>query len=140
MKYELNRKRLRDIRHLQGKTLEDVSKDLHVSISRLSRYERGSQDIMVNFLMRLCNYYGVSVTDVIDVVFDEGEERVRDPKRIPEILSQLTLYWNNHPDLRLFQVFNNIGFDSKEDNFYVEDDDVLKRLLQANEVDEYERR
>ena len=138
MKYEMNYKRLRDIRHRQEKTLEDVSKDLHVSVSRFSKYEHGKVDMDVDFVMKLCNYYGVSILSVVDVIYDEGEEKIRNPERIPKILSQLELYWYRHPDYRLFQLLNAIGFDSKKDNFYVEDDKVLSQLCFMNGVKDCE--
>lgn len=50
---------------------------------------------------------------------------MRDPKRIDPFLKRLSAVWKANPDLRLGQlVVNALG----PDPFYVEDDDLLRRL------------
>jgi len=60
---------------------------------------------------------------------------VRDPKRIPQIMSEFESFWNQYPDLRFFQVVdllaNLAGY--PEDPYYCEDDDLLKELEIKNE-------
>ena len=50
--------------------------------------------------------------------------RLRDPKRIDTILSQIKVYWKNHPDLRFGQVVASIHsqIGLERDMFNVEDD------------------
>lgn len=61
---------------------------------------------------------------------------MRDPNRIPRILSLLTAIWRDTPDLRLGQIVENARSLaaplSKADTFYVEDDIIeegLRKLL-----------
>jgi len=52
---------------------------------------------------------------------------MRDLNRIKPIIDTVTQVWNKHPDLRLGQMLENLtGYD--EDLYYVEDDELLKRL------------
>lgn len=58
---------------------------------------------------------------------------MRDPKRIPKILSVLEKIWIKCPDLRLGQIIHN-AHPSNSDLFYVEDDvmlEALERFLEA---------
>jgi len=48
---------------------------------------------------------------------------MRDPKRIPEVIAALTVYWYEHPDLRLGQILGNF-----EVTYYTEDEILLYRL------------
>ncbi|MDF2790651.1 MAG: hypothetical protein K0S80_3752 [Neobacillus sp.] len=61
-------------------------------------------------------------------------------ERIPEILGLLQKYWEQHPELRLLQIVEFIGYKAKEktmvDPFYIEDDivvDTLEELLKKQE-------
>lgn len=57
---------------------------------------------------------------------------MRDKARIHEILHDLEIIWNKVPDYRFFQLLNAIGFDSRYDFFYLEDDKlkaVLKEVI-----------
>lgn len=58
---------------------------------------------------------------------------MRDPKRIPDLLSSLQLAWEMSPDQRLGQFITNIGRDangSTRDIWSIEDDE-WSRLLSA---------
>jgi uncharacterized protein YihD (DUF1040 family) len=48
---------------------------------------------------------------------------MRDPKRISEVLQALSIYWYQHPDLRLGQLLGNFDV-----SYYTEDDVILERL------------
>lgn len=48
---------------------------------------------------------------------------MRDPKRIPELLSLLGQYWNQFPDLRLGQMLVNFGID-----YFTEDQRFIEKL------------
>jgi len=52
--------------------------------------------------------------------------KTRDPERIPRILEKVRQYWNTYPDLRFTQLA--FGITLKGDPFYVEDEEVEKRL------------
>lgn len=52
---------------------------------------------------------------------------MRDPERITQILYLLGDIWNEAPDLRLGQIIFNAGI-PRVDIFYVEDDEVIKKL------------
>jgi hypothetical protein len=47
----------------------------------------------------------------------------RDPNRIPEVLQEVALYWQKHPDLRLGQLLGNFNV-----SYNTEDDVILERL------------
>lgn len=66
---------------------------------------------------------------------------MRDPNRIPEVLTALGQYWMENPDLRLGQIINNAHWKwgqqneksklegwNGDDVFYFEDDDFLEIL------------
>lgn len=51
---------------------------------------------------------------------------MRDPERIPRVLSKLALYWQEHPDLRLGQILGNFNI-----NYNTEDEVLIDALDQA---------
>jgi uncharacterized protein YihD (DUF1040 family) len=51
---------------------------------------------------------------------------MRDPNRIPEILSMMSRVWYKNPDLRLCQLIINVT--GIQDPYYVEDEEFLKKL------------
>ena len=61
---------------------------------------------------------------------------MRNPARIPSIMTLLTELWEKYPDSRLSQLCqyveakraNRLGTVSKPDLFYLEDDDFLEQL------------
>lgn len=55
---------------------------------------------------------------------------MRDPKRIPEVLEALRVYWEQNPDMRLGQILGNVSSHMTETNdpYYMEDDVFLKGL------------
>jgi uncharacterized protein YihD (DUF1040 family) len=48
---------------------------------------------------------------------------MRDPNRIPEVLQEVALYWQKHPDLRLGQLLGNFNV-----TYMTEDEELLERL------------
>lgn len=50
---------------------------------------------------------------------------MRDPDRIPKMLSEIEELWKKNPDLRLCQLICNI---KSGDLYYLEDDELMKRL------------
>ena len=59
---------------------------------------------------------------------------MRPVERIPEVLSSLKKVWEKYPDMRLGQLLMNIArLAGPEQNlFYIEDDELLKRLSRQN--------
>lgn len=53
---------------------------------------------------------------------------MRDPARIYPFLNKIAELWMTVPDWRFGQLVNNLQGWEKNDLFYVEDDDFLKRL------------
>lgn len=49
---------------------------------------------------------------------------MRDPSRIPRLISMLESYWEKNPDMRLCQIFSNlaVGTNFSSDPYYLEDD------------------
>ncbi len=58
---------------------------------------------------------------------------MRNPNRIPRILSRIKVIWENYPDLRLCQLLGNC-FDAG-DNYYKEDDVLEKKLGEVYKED-----
>lgn len=54
---------------------------------------------------------------------------MRDPNRIPEVLSVLSRVWYKQPDLRLCQLIMNAT--EQRDPYYTEDEDLLKKLKEV---------
>ena len=53
----------------------------------------------------------------------------RDPTRIPRILSLISEYWKENPDLRLGQIIvNMLPLQYKSDAFYFEDDKLEEAI------------
>jgi hypothetical protein len=60
---------------------------------------------------------------------------MRDPERIPKILSELRALWETYPDLRLNQLISNINSPHKipTDPFHIEDEDFTERMKEYGE-------
>lgn len=57
--------RLLRIRTLRGETQEQVAEAIGISYVSLSRYETGQRMPKMNILMKLAEYYGVSVDEIM---------------------------------------------------------------------------
>ena len=59
---------------------------------------------------------------------------MRDPNRIKPFCTELAELWSNWPDLRFGQIMSNISkyvqFEKGKDIFYIEDEELLKVLLE----------
>ena len=53
---------------------------------------------------------------------------MRSSGRIPEILDELRKTWEKCPDLRLGQLIDNIVTRSPSPLFYIEDEDMIRRI------------
>ena len=53
---------------------------------------------------------------------------MRNPNRIPVILNRLGELWGQVPDWRLGQLFCNLQRASDRDLFFLEDDELLRKL------------
>jgi len=68
---------------------------------------------------------------------------MRDPKRIPEVLSAIEAYWTKNPDMRLAQVIGNVHSVVRPgaiDPYYMEDDIFLQGLATLQEISERSRK
>jgi hypothetical protein len=61
---------------------------------------------------------------------------MRDPDRISQVLSLVRQVWDRHPQLRLIQLVQNVIDPDKDfgDGYYLEDDEVERRLRQTYKV------
>lgn len=65
---------------------------------------------------------------------------MRDQKRIDEVLETLGRIWKKHPDMRMFQLLENLfgcDRDTGKCKFHIEDDKVLERLKEFEENEEW---
>lgn len=53
---------------------------------------------------------------------------MRDPKRIDKVLAKVREVWKTYPDLRLLQLLSNALPQGIQNGFYIEDEDLLKRM------------
>ena len=61
---------------------------------------------------------------------------MRDPNRIPIVLDKLKEFWEQYPDWRFGQLFNNLQSIIGHDMFYMEDEmliDFLDSLMKGTE-------
>ena len=57
--------KLKPIRKSQHKTLSEVSTEIGISRNTLSKYERNADNMPVSVFIRLMEYYGVDMRDII---------------------------------------------------------------------------
>lgn len=53
---------------------------------------------------------------------------MRDVNRIYDILVKFQDFWEQYPDQRFGQIISNYLVNDKEDIFYIEDDEISRRL------------
>ena len=62
---------------------------------------------------------------------------MRDPNRIPYIMSLIAQGWQKVPDRRIGQIFENLKrYSGKDDLFYMEDDEFIQLLINYFDLDE----
>lgn len=54
---------------------------------------------------------------------------MRDPARIPQVLETVYRIWGQFPDLRLAQLIENVKRYEEADIYYLEDDELVRRLI-----------
>lgn len=57
--------RLKELREIEGLTVEDLSKDIGVSTAKIAEYESGAVDIPIGFLTKVAGRYQVDVAELI---------------------------------------------------------------------------
>jgi uncharacterized protein YihD (DUF1040 family) len=64
-------------------------------------------------------------------------EVMRNPDRIPYIVSLIAQGWQKTPDLRIGQIFENLKrYSGKDDLFYMEDDEFVRLIIDYFDLDE----
>lgn len=58
---------------------------------------------------------------------------MRNPKRIPEVLSKVEAFWTANPDLRLGQVISFLASVADQDPFYIEDHTLTQTVDKVTE-------
>ena len=62
---------------------------------------------------------------------------MRNPERIPEIMALLQKGWEKVPDWRFGQVIENFKrYIGKEDIFYLEDEEIIRNLIDYFDLEE----
>ena len=62
--------RLRIIREMKDKTLEEVAQALSVTRGTVQRFEMGQRNVNLNWLERFADYYGVNIAELVTDDFD----------------------------------------------------------------------
>lgn len=64
---------------------------------------------------------------------------MRDPNRIPEIMALLQRGWQKVPQWRLGQLIENLKrYIGVDDLFYIEDDEMIEKIVNFFDLDESE--
>lgn len=84
-------------------------------------------DAIVSFTNGHCNAYPLHE---ITIFSQEPAVQMRNPNRIPEVLQEIALYWQKHPDLRLGQLLGNFNV-----SYNTEDEMLLERLRDPDYFD-----
>lgn len=58
-------RRIADLRHDNDKSQEDIAKSLNCSRQVYGRYERGDREIPISLLIKLADYYDVSIDYIV---------------------------------------------------------------------------
>lgn len=62
---------------------------------------------------------------------------MRNPDRIPEIITLLQKGWEKVPDWRIGQLLENLKrYTGKDDLFYIEDEEMMKYIIDYFDLDE----
>ena len=62
---------------------------------------------------------------------------MRDPNRIPEVLATLQQGWEKVPDWRLGQLIENLKrYININDLFYIEDDELVEKIIDFFDLEE----
>ncbi|MCB2185640.1 MAG: cupin domain-containing protein [Deltaproteobacteria bacterium] len=83
-------KKLKTLRNLKGKTLQDVSDATGISVAFLSLVENSKSGISLANLQKIMKYYGTSINDIINL--DEEEERAREEEAAPATASRVVRF------------------------------------------------
>ena len=78
----------------------------------------------------------ITITHIVESVL-KGCVTMRNPNRIPYIMSLVTRGWQKVPDWRICQVFENLKrYSGRDDLFYMEDDEFIKLIIDYFDLDE----
>ena len=85
--------RIKELRTEMHKSLRDVANDLNISYSSLSKYERGDQQPSYETLIRIANYFNVSVDYLL------GNEKQKNPATDSDEMLMFALYGGDNADI-----------------------------------------
>ena len=82
-------KNLRAIRYSKKISPVEIAKALDISVSTLTTYESGTRRINLEYILKLCKIYEISVNDIIptDEKTPTGRELVQEMKFLEELKS-----------------------------------------------------
>lgn len=87
MDFQIFANNLRHLVNLSGKTTTQVAKELHMSFPSLSRYMNGQRVPDINYLLRIADYFNVSLDWLVG-----RKERSDQIKITPELIMLSDLY------------------------------------------------
>lgn len=87
MDFQILANNLRQLVNLSGKTTTQVAKELHMSFPSLSRYMNGQRVPDINYLLRIADYFDVSVDWLVG-----RKDRANQPAISPELMMLFDLY------------------------------------------------
>ena len=79
-------KRLSRLRHEAEWSQRRAASDLNVSQALLSHYENGAREPKLEFVVKACNYYGVSA----DYILGRSEDKAKDARHAPHCCEEAT--------------------------------------------------
>ncbi len=95
MDFQIFANNLRQLVNLSGKTTTEVAKELHMSFPSLSRYMNGLRVPDINYLIRIADYFDVSVDWLVG-----RKDKADKPFLNPELVVLTDLYQKATPEDR----------------------------------------
>lgn len=104
------RKNLRDLINARGKLSKDVAADLKMTPASISRYLTGARDPELPYVVKIAEYFGVTVDWLIGISPDKYEPLPADIREFAELYSLAS-----PDDKRIIQIVLNKYKEAKND-------------------------
>ena len=80
---------LTELRHQRGMSQKQAAADLGISQALLSHYENGAREPRLEFVMKVCDYYGVTADRLLGRVDAQDDSRQILAEAVEELLHRL---------------------------------------------------
>ena len=80
---------LTELRHQRGMSQKQAASDLGISQALLSHYENGAREPRLEFVVKVCEYYGVTSDRLLGIVNEENANVERLAATVEELLGRM---------------------------------------------------